>query len=79
MALGSATNVDIVRATHIYLNTALAIISTEHITNNTLITRKRTAPISNIEQQIRFHSTKKKHEQKARVSKPCEEELLRVA
>ena len=47
MALGSATNVDIVRATHKYLNTALAIISTKHITNNTLITRKRIAAKSN--------------------------------
>ena len=77
MALGSPTNADIVRATHKYLNTALAIISTKHITNNTLITHKRTAPNSNIEQQIRFHSTKWKREQKARVSKPCEEELLK--
>ena len=76
VALGGATNLDIVRATHKHLNAALTIINAKHITNDTLIARKRSAPNSNSEQQIRFHSTKKKREQKARISKPSEAELV---
>ena len=76
VALGAAKNLDILKATHKHLNAALATINARHITDNTFTARKRSAPNSNSEQQVRFHSTKKKREQKARVSKPSEEELV---
>ena len=76
VALGGTTNLDIIKATHKHLNAALTIINARHITNDTFTARKRSAPNSNSEQQVRFHSTKKKREQKARVSKPSEEELV---
>ena len=76
IALGSAANVDIIRAAQKHLNAALTIINAKHVTTNALIARKRPAPNSNSEQQVRFHCTKKKREQKARVSKPSKEELV---
>lgn len=76
VALSGATNLDIVRATQKHLSAALMIINAKHITSDTLLARKRSAPNSNSEQQIRFHSTKKKREQKATVSKPSEEKLV---
>ena len=76
VALGSTTNMEAVKAAKKHLNVALTIINAKCTDNETLVVHKRAAPNSNSVQQIRFHPTKKKCTQKARISKPSEEELV---
>ena len=64
-----------VKSAENHLKAALTIISNATQTIETLNTRKRVAPNAHIQQQTRFHSTKKKRKQRECVSKPSEEEL----
>ena len=66
---------DAVKSAEKHLKAALTIINATQ-TNETLNTHKRVAPNAHSQQQIRFHSTKKKRKQKERVSKLSEEELF---
>ena len=60
MSLSSFTsNVKAVRGAQKHLNAALAIIDAKDTDTDTFTVRKRAAPNSNIEKQLRFHSTKK--------------------
>ena len=71
------SNVEAVRGAQKHLNAALAIIDAKDTDTDTFTVRKRAAPNSNIEKQLRFHSTKKQRTHKERLSKPTEEELAK--
>ena len=75
IALMRTTSIDAVKTAEKHLKAALAILNATEVSES-LNAHKRVAPNTHIQQQIRFHSTKKKRQHKQKLSKPNEEELL---
>jgi len=75
VAVSCSTDREILKVAQKHLSTALTLINATGIGNEAYKTNKRVAPNSNSENQLRFHSTKKKRTCRKRLAKPTDMEL----